>query len=294
MPRLKTNLLISILLFLGIVSFAFAAETITVDTYYPSPYGVYNTLWLYPHDNTDPNGGCSTRGELYFDDSDNSIYYCDGANWIAVGTKSGLPQQQVFRNNGAFVVPAGIRKLKIKMWGAGGGGGRGEQQDMMFRVDGTDGGDTSFGSFIAYGGRGGIGAVPGVHGAGGVGGGYSVGVNIGYDGGTGFSRDSVPPVPLGGSPGFGGRTSGCCDRSVSDPGGGGWGGNPGWLGGLNAGGGGGGGGYVEHIFDVIPGNRYVVIVGVGGIGGGGVAYSHCNSTPCTGVDGAKGMVIVEW
>lgn len=293
------------------ISFVSATETMTIDTYYPSPYGTYNMLRLYPHNNIDPNGVCSNKGELYFDDSDNSIYYCDGTNWIPVGTKSGLPQQQIFRNNGAFTIPSGIRKIKIKMWGGGGGGGRGAYVGMGPRVDGGDGGDTTFAkagvSFTAYGGRGGIGGAATTAGTGGAAGGYSAGVNIGYAGfagGDGNIRfcSPCPGSTWGGQGGPSGDSgsgghSGMCN-SASDPGGGGWGAwtevwpgtvplPPGENGG---GGGGGGGGYLEHIFDVTPGHVYTVTVGVGGADGNSFGLNPCSEAKA----GAKGEVIVEW
>jgi len=81
-------------LFFGLLlssSFCFAQETVTITTYYPSPYGVYNVLRLYPLI-TAP-ASCS-EGELYFDSISHSLLYCNNVGaWQPLGggfwTRSG-------------------------------------------------------------------------------------------------------------------------------------------------------------------------------------------------------------
>ena len=72
------------------------SESITLTTYYPSPYGVYRILRLFPRS---APGACNA-GELYYDDglgvNTEGIYVCDSANswqssaggglWTLVGT----------------------------------------------------------------------------------------------------------------------------------------------------------------------------------------------------------------
>ena len=60
-------------------------ESITITTYYPSPYGSYNELRLYPH--SDPVTTCNinTKGTMYYDSEDNQIYFCNGNAWIRSG-----------------------------------------------------------------------------------------------------------------------------------------------------------------------------------------------------------------
>jgi len=70
-----------IFIFLGIIlssSFCFAAETVTITTYYPAPYGVYQQLRLYPVSNGASGIGqaCTNEGEMYYDDDDNQFLYC--------------------------------------------------------------------------------------------------------------------------------------------------------------------------------------------------------------------------
>jgi hypothetical protein len=65
-------------------------ESVTITTYYPSPYGSYNQLEVYrsvrykPFNNmteinnlTDPQAG-----ELVYNGSDNKFYYYDGSAWV--------------------------------------------------------------------------------------------------------------------------------------------------------------------------------------------------------------------
>ncbi|MFH1414026.1 MAG: hypothetical protein ABIG56_04190, partial [Candidatus Omnitrophota bacterium] len=63
----KKNLLtISIIVFLtlGITSYTFSQDTLTITTYYPSPHGVYRTLKLHPS----PQPVFCNEGEMYYDD----------------------------------------------------------------------------------------------------------------------------------------------------------------------------------------------------------------------------------
>ena len=59
------------------------AEDITVITYYPSPYGIYQRLRLEASDTIDPLTACINKGEMYYDDSDSLMYVCDGSDWQA-------------------------------------------------------------------------------------------------------------------------------------------------------------------------------------------------------------------
>ena len=80
----KTIFIILFLLFAKTLSFA-QGDEITITTYYPSPHGVYNTLRLSPQ----PRPDSCNAGEMYYDSTDNIIYYCDGSvgQWESLGTK---------------------------------------------------------------------------------------------------------------------------------------------------------------------------------------------------------------
>lgn len=69
--------------------FAFAVdETFTITTYYPSPYGVYKTLRLYPTDDILPTVSCN-NGEMYYDNSENKFYGCSNTVWVELGSGGG-------------------------------------------------------------------------------------------------------------------------------------------------------------------------------------------------------------
>ena len=78
--RILFSLILSIVILINFIKVA-GAETLTVTTYYPSPYGIYQQLRLMPTDSIDPLAACSDKGEMYYDDSDNQMYVCNGTSW---------------------------------------------------------------------------------------------------------------------------------------------------------------------------------------------------------------------
>jgi len=92
-----------ICLFLNGYSFAGNSDTITVVTYYPSPYGVYKVLRLYPTDDYTPGTACTHEGDLVFDDSESRIMRCkdNGSGGLEWDKPSACPSgysQAVFNN----------------------------------------------------------------------------------------------------------------------------------------------------------------------------------------------------
>jgi hypothetical protein len=81
-----------VMLFLAMTA-AYAQESLTISTYYPSPYGVYGTLRLYPSDSNTPGSLCANAGEMYFDQSDAKLYVCSGSplQWREPGSTTFLP-----------------------------------------------------------------------------------------------------------------------------------------------------------------------------------------------------------
>ncbi len=63
----------------------YAQETLTITTYYPSPYGVYKRLRVYPSTDISPLAVCTNKGEMFYNDSDNQLYICNGNNWVSAG-----------------------------------------------------------------------------------------------------------------------------------------------------------------------------------------------------------------
>ncbi len=70
---------IFILLFFCALAYVYADDdTLTISTYYPSPYGVFKNMRFYPNDANTPGASCTREGETYFDDSVSTLYICSG------------------------------------------------------------------------------------------------------------------------------------------------------------------------------------------------------------------------
>lgn len=211
-------------------------------------------------------------------------------NILEISAESGIytavPGSQVFNEDGTFIVPGGVSRIVVELWGGGGKGGAGGSGNVLLSVHGADGGGGGGGGYAkgilnvtpgqelavtvgagggiaANGGTSSIGSISatGGHGGGGGSDAFSEGWQVGKGGfgGTGAGAPITIPGQFGQSgfnpgqagTGFGGNAGG----------GGGFGGNPG---GVNSPGGGGSG-------------------GKGQIGAGNA-----------GTAGARGRVIVWW
>jgi hypothetical protein len=58
-------------------------NSFTITTYYPSPYGVYRNMRLYP--SNEPTGPAVDRGVMYYDNSTNIIKFYNGSAWLDMG-----------------------------------------------------------------------------------------------------------------------------------------------------------------------------------------------------------------
>ncbi|MFH1507329.1 MAG: hypothetical protein ABIG46_02725 [Candidatus Omnitrophota bacterium] len=69
-------------------AYAFADETITLATFYPSPYGVYNELRLFPR--TTPPSTCNAGnyGAMYYNSTSQSLQVCTSTGWGSAGSGS--------------------------------------------------------------------------------------------------------------------------------------------------------------------------------------------------------------
>ena len=74
-----------------VLLFAQNDEKMSVATYYPSPYGVYKTLRLYPRTEIAPGTTCPNAGEMIFNENDKKVYFCDGNIWTVLGP---VPQEE--------------------------------------------------------------------------------------------------------------------------------------------------------------------------------------------------------
>lgn len=70
-------------------SFAQQQETLTVTTYYPSPYGSYKQLEVsrsVTYDPVDKDTLTNPKeGELVYNSSDDAFYYYNGSDWVKQG-----------------------------------------------------------------------------------------------------------------------------------------------------------------------------------------------------------------
>ncbi len=117
-------------LFLASLSYA-AEESLVLETYYPSPYGVYNELRLFPRGD---NPSCSADGVMYFDNrvGQQGLKVCDGGIWrSATGywaqAGSDLYPTNTAWNVGIGTASPGANKLDVagtaQLRGAAGGTG---------------------------------------------------------------------------------------------------------------------------------------------------------------------------
>lgn len=67
---------ICVICFLIFLISVFAEESLTITTYYPSPYGVYNELRLYPHSPATTACDSTQEGNTYYDLNAHNLYVC--------------------------------------------------------------------------------------------------------------------------------------------------------------------------------------------------------------------------
>jgi len=142
------------------------------------------------------------------------------------------PGSVVSLSAGTYTVPAGIRRAKLRIWGAGGGGGGGE--DSGFVIDGNNGsagGTTSVGTLVSVNGGGG-------------GGGGGLGGSVGAD--ATVHTGQIGIVGQGSRRGEGGAGGGSATSGLP----------------------GGAGIYVEIVVNLTPDGTHTVTLGAGGTGGG--------------------------
>lgn len=219
-----------------------------------------------------------------------SLDAAGNAAWqpAAAGGGGGLPTNfQVFDANGTFVVPAGVTRVMVEVWGGGGGGGASSQTGAG---GGGGGGGGGYGRQILT-------VIPGAShsvtigaggGSGGAGGTTSFGALMSASGGTGGASAGSTG---GGAAGGTGGTSAAALNVAGGSGGGSGNGDTqataaGGMGGAAPNGGPGGGGGRGHFSSGSPG-RTGSVPGGGGGGAGGWSFAQ-------GGAGASGRVVVTW
>ncbi|MCX5708562.1 MAG: H-type lectin domain-containing protein [Candidatus Omnitrophica bacterium] len=63
------------------------SESLTITTYYPSPYGVYKTIRLYPSEQ--PSDSLAQPGVMYFNNTTNTTYIHNDSVWEIFGAGGG-------------------------------------------------------------------------------------------------------------------------------------------------------------------------------------------------------------
>lgn len=245
-------------------------------------YPAAGQFWPDYSTNADGNEGWNT-GTILFNSADagktvtvtykatGSIVWADTVNTY------------IFWDSGSIIAPNWAKCAYIS--GVGGGGGGGGRD-----AAGTAGGVTSFGSLLSLGGGGGGGRIGGLDaGIPGTGGSSRAGL---IPAGAGYYIDKRGEVQRcggngGGSPFGQGGEARYVTTGDGDTGRGRGMGGSGALHSAQggAGGGGSGGACVDFLRNIVGGRKYVVTIGAGGVGGGGVQK---------GGDGWPGMLIVRW
>lgn len=108
MPRLLKCIWLIPVILAFFSSIVIAAEEITITTYYPSPYGVYKTLRLYPNDDAAAGGACTNPGEMSYDASANQVLVCNGSTntWQGLGGASTPGESIMYLRSINTVAPA--------------------------------------------------------------------------------------------------------------------------------------------------------------------------------------------
>jgi len=98
------------------LSFAADGESITISTYYPAPYGVYQKIRLYP---TSVPTTSVDRGLMYYNTTDNLLKYHNDTEWVNL-TGTSCVIKQFDASGGADLCPAGYQTWSAKASGSTG------------------------------------------------------------------------------------------------------------------------------------------------------------------------------
>jgi len=116
-------------------SLSFCEESFTITTYYPSPYGVYKELRLYPNDAASTCDS-NNKGAMYYSDSGSQIYVCNGSSWETATGKPGANTMVIYGyyDNGFNVpgCPSGWSNSGPQVTSYGGGGSRAISSNVTY------------------------------------------------------------------------------------------------------------------------------------------------------------------
>ena len=108
----------AILFFIFIIALCFPCfaqsnytESLTITTYYPSPYGVYRNLKLNPTAE-EPTGPALSRGVMYYNDSENVIKYRNNEMWVDIGKVNAISDDKPADAAGAVYYDTSDKSIK--------------------------------------------------------------------------------------------------------------------------------------------------------------------------------------
>ena len=103
--KIRLGILFFVAIFCLVFS-SFAEEEITITTYYPSPYGVYRVLQIYPAEQPKEPG---QEGQIYYDAAAHLLKFYDGTGWQEFGATGGdIPRGAIVMWSGTVAdIPAG-------------------------------------------------------------------------------------------------------------------------------------------------------------------------------------------
>jgi hypothetical protein len=214
-------------------------------------------------DSTNAGGFSSTTNKEFSVRASRGVRFETGGSGVRIdGIKVSsdiIPQFQLFETNGTFIVPAGVTRIMVELWGGGGGGGGGAGG-----AGGTTGGNGGGGGGGCYG-QEVISVVPGTS--------VVVTVGSGGIGGSGGTNTIFSNVNTAGTAGGSGGTSSIGSVSVAGGAGGNAGGSAGTVNGSSGGGGNPGTSTTARIFiqGVRGGNGFDPSQNGGDTGQGGAA-----------------------
>jgi hypothetical protein len=111
------GLVLSGLIFLPLAFSQTTNETLTISTYYPSPYGVYNELRLYPK-TTPTTCDSLTEGNMYYNSTTDQVMVCrDPSGWQSMSGLWTLNGTNLYPNNTTWNVGIGTTDpLQLKLY----------------------------------------------------------------------------------------------------------------------------------------------------------------------------------
>ncbi len=153
MNRTKIMFFFISLIIIVSCSLALAEESISITTYYPSPYGVYNEMRLYPHATPITSCDSTTEGTMFYNSTAHELQVCNGSGvWKSGGGFWAGSGNDIYNTNSGNI---GIEKnnptAKLHLLGDDPAGGNPLGTGKWFFAQGTGESEDSGKFWIQYG-----------------------------------------------------------------------------------------------------------------------------------------------